>query len=141
MRPTHVVTGLGVVLLWMWASAPARAHHSFAAEFDASKPVKLQGTVVKMEWINPHSWLTISVKGPDGAAETWQIEAGAPNSMFRRGFNKNSLPEGTEIVVDGFRARDGQRRANGRDITFTDGRRLFLGSPGTPGSPDSAEKK
>jgi len=97
-----------------------------------------------MEWINPHSWLTVEVKGPDGTVETWQIEAGAPNSMFRRGFNRNSLPVGTEVVVDGFRSRDGQRRANGRDLTFTDGRRLFLGSPNTPGAADGndpAEKK
>jgi hypothetical protein len=110
------------------ASAPARAHHAFAAEFDAAKPVKLRGTVTKMEWINPHSWIHIDVKGPDGAVVAWMIECGSPNTLFRRGVNKDSLPAGTEIVVDGYLAKDGGNRANGRDVTFTDGRKLFLGS-------------
>jgi len=107
------------------------AHHAFHSEFDAAKPIKLTGVVKKMEWINPHSWLTIDVKRPDGAIETWEIEAGAPNAMFRRGFNRNSLPIGTEVVVNGFQAKDGRKRANGRDISFPDGKKLFMGSSGT----------
>ena len=141
MRTRFVVTLLGVALALFAEAAPALAHHAFSAEFDASKPIKLQGTVQKMEWVNPHSWLTLEVKKPDGTIEMWAIEAGAPNSMFRRGFNKNSLPIGTEVVVDGFLSKDGKKKANGRDITFPDGRRLFMGSSGTgtPGVP--AEQK
>jgi hypothetical protein len=119
----------------MLAAGPVLAHHAFSSEFDAAKPVKLTGTVKKMEWINPHSWLTLEVKNPKGTTETWEIEAGAPNAMFRRGFNKNSLPVGTQVVVNGFQAKDGRKRANGRDLSFPDGRRLFLGSSGT-GAPE-----
>jgi len=116
------------------------AHHAFNSEFDAAKPIKLTGVVKKMEWINPHSWLTIDVKRPDGTIETWEIEAGAPNAMFRRGFNRNSLPIGTEVVVNGFQAKDGRKRANGRDISFPDGKKLFMGSSGT-GAPGEAPLK
>ena len=126
-----VVTGSALAL----AALPAWSHHAFSAEFDAAKPVELKGTVTKMEWINPHSWITIDVEGPDGTIETWEIEAGAPNSMFRRGFTRDSLPVGTEIVVNGYQARDGGQRANGRDITLPNGQRLFVGSSGT-GAPD-----
>ena len=136
-----VVAGIGLLVL---AAVPARAHHAFTAEFDANKPIKLRGTVVKMEWINPHSWMTLDVKRPDGTAERWEIEAGAPNSMFRRGLNKESLPIGSEVVVDGFQAKDGRLRGNGRDLTFPDGRKLFIGASGT-GAPadgrDGSEKK
>ena len=125
----------GAALLVSAAVVPALAHHSFAAEFDAKKPVHLKGTVTKMEWINPHSWIHIDVKKDDGTVEHWMVEGGAPNALLRRGWNKNSLPAGTEIIVDGFQAKDGATRANGRDITFPDGKKMFIGSSGT-GAPD-----
>jgi len=109
----------------------ASAHHSFAAEFDANTPVKLRGVVVKMEWINPHSWLHIDVKNDDGTVTRWMVEGATPNTLFRRGFSKNSLPVGTELIVEGYRAKNGALRANGRDIMFPDGKRLFMGSSGT----------
>jgi hypothetical protein len=117
---------LGALLLA--ASLPAWAHHSFASEFDVTKPVKLEGTVTKMEWINPHSWIHIDVKNPDGTVTSWMIEGGSPNSLLRRGFTKHSLEAGTQIVVEGYQAKDGANRANGRDLTFPDGRKLFIGT-------------
>lgn len=117
------------------AATPLLAHHAFAAEFDARKPIKLEGTVTKMQWTNPHAWVFIDVKKPDGTAENWGFEVGTPTVLFRRGFRRDSLPPGTRIIVDGYQARDGSRRANGRDITFPDGRKLFVGSTGT-GAPD-----
>jgi hypothetical protein len=107
---------------------PVWAHHSFAAEFDATKPVKLQGTVTKMEWINPHSWIHLDVKDADGKVQEWMIEGGSPNALLRRGFTKHSLEPGTEILVEGYQAKDGANRANGRELTFPDGKKLFLGS-------------
>jgi len=113
------------------AAAPARAHHAFASEFDAKKPVKFTATVTKMEWINPHAWMHIVVKKPDGTSEAWMIEAGSPNSLFRRGIDKNTVRVGMQVVVDGYQARDGSRRANGRDVTLPEGRKLFPGPQGT----------
>jgi len=129
MRITFAIVVTGVVL---WgAAAPALAHHAFAAEFDARKPIKLKGTVAKTEWINPHTWIHIDVKRPDGKVDRWMIEGGPPNALYRRGFTKDSLPVGTEILVEGFRAKDGSMRGNGRDLTFANGKKLFLGSSGT----------
>ena len=113
------------------AALPAAAHHAFAAEFDAAKPIKIQGTVSRVELINPHSWIHVDVKDADGKVTTWMIEGGSPNALLRRGVNKDSLPKGTEVIVDGYRSKDGTNRANGRDITLTDGRKLFMGSTGT----------
>lgn len=129
---TLVVAGLGVVL----AAAPAIAHHAFAAEFDAAKPVKFEkATVTRMDWVNPHVWIHADVKMPDGKVENWAFEAGTPSALFRRGFTKESLLPGTEIVVDGYQAKDGSRRANGRNLTLPNGQTLFLGSSGT-GAPN-----
>lgn len=123
----------------VWMPAALVAHHAFAAEFDASKPFKIRGTIVKMEWINPHTWLHLDVKRPDGKTERWMIEGGPPNALYRRGFTKNSLPQGAELVVEGFRAKDGSLKGNGRELTFADGRRLFVGSSGTGAPGDGKE--
>ena len=125
MRTRLVVVVTAVVLLL--AAVPVWAHHAFAAEFDQSKPVKVRGLVVKWELTNPHSWIHIDVKGPDGKAVTWMIEGASPNNLYRLGFTKESLPPGSEIMVEGYRAKDGSTRAVGRNITFADGRKLFLG--------------
>ena len=138
MRMKLISVALGSLLTA--AAAPSLAHHSFAAEFDANRPVQLEGTVTKMDWINPHSWIHVDVTTSSGEVQKWMIEGGAPNALLRRGWNKNSLLPGTEILVEGFQAKDGALRANGRDITFPDGKKLFVGSSGT-GAPDERPEK
>jgi hypothetical protein len=140
---THVVSACAVTLSLAVNAGALSAHHSFAAEFDANRPVTLHGTIVKMEWINPHAWLHIDVRKDDGTVERWMIEGGTPNTLIRRGFTKSAVTEGMEITVDGFQAKNGKLRANGRDLVLPDGKRLFMGSSGT-GAPrdgrDDTEK-
>jgi len=133
----------GTALAVTLATVSLAAHHSFAAEFDAESPVQLRGVVTGMDWVNPHSWIHLDVKNEDGTVTKWMIESATPNTLLRRGFTKSSLPVGTEIVVYGYRAKNGANRANGRDVMLPGGKRLFLGSSGT-GAPadgkDSTEK-
>ena len=121
------------------AAAPAWAHHAFAAEFDAKHPVHLEGTVTKVELINPHAWIHVAVKDADGKTSEWMVEAGSPNVLLRRGFTKQTVAPGTAVVVEGYQSKDGSMRANGRDITLPNGQKLFLGSQGT-GAPYDKEK-
>jgi len=137
MRTKLAVVVAGASLLL--AAVPVVAHHAFSAEFDANKPIKLKGTVTKMEWVNPHAWIHIDVKEPNGKVTSWMIEGGPPTGLIRRGFTKNSLLSGTEVVVEGFQAKGGAKRANGRDITFSNGQRLFLGSSGTGAPTDGRD--
>ncbi len=130
-----VVASAGLLL----AGVPAWAHHAFAAEFDAKRPVHYTGKVTKVELINPHSWIHVDVKKDDGTVENWMFEAGSPNVLLRRGFNKNTIAIGTEVVIDGYQSKDGSLRANGRDITLPNGQKLFLGSSGT-GAPYEEKK-
>jgi hypothetical protein len=128
--------------LFLAAVVPMAAHHAFAAEFDSNKPVKLQGTVAKVEMVNPHSWIYIDVKNPDGTTSQWMVEGGSPNALVRRGFTKDTLPKGTEVIFEGFQAKDGAFRANGRDITLPGGKKLTLGSSGNETAPaDKNEDK
>ncbi len=137
------VVGVGLLL----AAVPVVAHHAFSAEFDANRPVQIRGTVTRMEWINPHAWIHLRVNKPDGTTEVWMVEGGTPNTLFRRGLTEDSLKVGTEIVVDGYQSKDragagtdeSPLKANGRNVTFPDGRKLFLGSSGTGAPRDGAD--
>jgi hypothetical protein len=134
MKNRNLLTFMVIATAVIPLAPTANAHHSFAAEYDANKPVTLTGSVSKMAWINPHSWIYIEVKKPDGSVESWAVEAGPPGTLIRAGFTKESMVPGTVIVVNGYRAKDGALRANGRDITLPDGKLLFVGgsSPDAP---------
>jgi hypothetical protein len=141
MRLKLIIGALvGVTVLALSFQSPVWAHHAFAAEFDANKPVKfLDATVTKVQLINPHSWIYVDVKHPDGKIENWAIEAGSPNILMRRGITKDTLKTGTKIVVEGYQSKDGSKRANGRDLTLPDGTKLFLGGSGT-GAPYEVQR-
>jgi len=139
-------TGLSMALigagLSLLAATPVViiAHHAFGGEFDPNRPVLLKGTVTKLEWVNPHAWIHLEVTKPDGTKEEWMVEGGTPNTLLRRGVTRDSLKYGTLIIVDGYQARDHTLlRANGRNITYPDGRKLFLGSSGTGAPSDGAD--
>jgi hypothetical protein len=135
VQSRYVVAGFVGALLIGIGTRPAAAHHSFAAEFDVNQPVTLHGTIAKMEWINPHSWLHIDVQNADGTTTKWMIEGATPNTLFRRGYTRDAVKPGTEITITGYRAKNGANRANGRDLVLPDGSRLFMGSAGT-GAPE-----
>jgi len=138
MRSKLAIAVAGAILLL--AAVPALAHHAFSSEFDVKKPIHFTGVITKVELVNPHAWFHIDVTGPDGKVTSWMIEAGTPNVLLRRGFTKNSVPVGTQVVVDGFQAKDGSSKGSGRDLTLPDGRKLLIGSEGA-GAPDGDEKK
>jgi hypothetical protein len=135
---TKLFTGLLVAGLLLTA-LPARAHHSFAAEFDVNKPVTITGVLTKMEWVNPHGWIYVDAMGPDGKIEHWSIEAGGPTQLLRRGLRKEDFPAGIEVTVKGYRSRDGTATANGTSVTMKDGRNFFMGSATTPGAAPANE--
>ncbi|MCC7179845.1 MAG: hypothetical protein IT177_15810 [Acidobacteria bacterium] len=130
MRTTLSIVLAGAVVAG--ATVPLVGHHAFGAEFDPNAPIRLQGKVVKLEWVNPHAWIHIEITKPDGVKEVWMVEGGTPNTLLRRGLTRDSLTYGTELIVDGYQTKDHSlKRANGRDVTFTDGRKIFMGSSGT----------
>ena len=139
MRKSLLVPVLGAATVLLVTTISTLAHHAFSGEFDSTKPVQLRGVVVRMEWINPHAWLHIDVTDEAGDVATWMIEAGPPGALVRRGWRKDSVIPGIELLVEGYQAIDGSNRANGRDVTFPDGRRLFAGSSGTGAPIDGSD--
>jgi len=133
MKAIAIVAGL-------LGAVPAWAHHSFAAEFDRNKVVNITGTIIKMEWVNPHAWIHVAAKNPDGTTTEWMIEANTPNGLLRRGFTKKSLEEGTEVIIRGYQAKSGDNKANGSSMTFKDGKKLFLGSSSGDEEPEKQAK-
>jgi hypothetical protein len=139
MKPWIVIGWAVIGCIALLLVVPVLAHHAFGAEFDVNKPLKLRGAVTKWEMINPHSWIYLDVKDSDGKTSSWMIEGGSPNSLMRLGFTKASLPPGTEIVVEGYQAKDRSNRGVGTNLTFPDGRKLFLGSSAPGANPDRPE--
>jgi len=138
MRTVSIVLA-GAALL-VAGSVPLVAHHAFGAEFDANRPVLLKGKITRIEWVNPHAWIHIAVAKTDGSGtDEWMVEGGTPNTLLRRGITRDSLSVGTEIIVDGYQSKDRSNRANGRDLTFPDGRKLFMGSSGTGAPTDGRD--
>ena len=122
------------------AGARVAAHHAFGAEFDPDAPLRLQGKIVRLEWVNPHTWIHMEIAKPDGTAEVWAVEGGTPNTLLRRGLTRDTLKIGTEIIVDGYQTKDHSlKRANGRDVTFTNGQKIFMGSSGTGAPSDGRD--
>lgn len=141
MRIIQAGLAIGAVALLAYA-APLVAHHAFGAEFDRDAPIRLQGKVVRLEWVNPHSWIHLETTRPNGATEVWMVEGGTPNTLLRQGLRRECLRPGTELIVDGYQAKDHSlKRANGRDVTFVDGRKFFMGSSGTGAPEDGAERR
>ena len=139
MRPRIAIPAI-VAAIVLGTAGPLLAHHAFGAEFDPNAPIRLQGKVVKLEWVNPHSWIHVEIKNKEGQQETWMVEGGTPNVLLRRGLTRESLKYGTEIIVDGYQTKDHSlKRANGRDVTFTDGKKIFLGSSGTGAPKDGRD--
>ncbi len=140
MKKSTTILTVGAVAALL-AAVPVAAHHAFGAEFDRDAPIRLQGEVVRLEWVNPHTWIHIEVESEDGTSEVWMVEGGTPNTLLRRGLRRDCLTPGTEIIVDGYQTKDHSlKRANGRDVTFTDGSKIFMGSSGT-GAPDDGREQ
>ena len=136
-KQTRVRLGIGMAITLVMAglvvigSVPAQAHHAFGAEFDPNRPVVLRGPVIRVEWVNPHTWIHVEHTTEDGSKQVWMVEGGTPNTLLRRGLTRDTIPVGAMIVVDGYQSKDRSARANGRDVTFEDGRKFFMGSSGT----------
>jgi len=138
MKLSHTIIAASLATA-SYFSAQAIAHHAFSAEFDPNRPLVLKGPVTKVEWVNPHAWIHLQVTKADGSVEDWMVEGGTPNTLLRRGINKNSIKPGVYIVVDGYQSKDRSNRANGRNITLADGSKLFMGSSGTGAPKDGAD--